>query len=247
MEPLCAGCERWRKEPLIWSSPRLAKERVNLVPFSLHCAQKKVCTKALKAQLTKTTSHRKGLAAWASPGQPPAETTMDRSPADPQPHTATFQMSGTQCRVAQPGEKSLVLMEKGSQEKPILRLAQMLWFSGRHQSNCYKGVWQTKEEDPLKQVDNGRPQLMPGGRIYRLAKFKMKHRNTRTENLKPLRLRIQRGMTKKPVGQSKGKEREMWGWGYAKPQDQWNDGRGIMLLTSECQKEERASSIALGL
>lgn len=40
MEPLCACCERWRKEPLIWSSPRLAKERVNLVPFSLHCAQK---------------------------------------------------------------------------------------------------------------------------------------------------------------------------------------------------------------
>lgn len=29
----------------------------------------------------------------------------------------------------------------------------------------------------------------------------------------------------------------MWGWGYTKPQDQWNNGRGIMLLTSEFQKK----------
>lgn len=29
----------------------------------------------------------------------------------------------------------------------------------------------------------------------------------------------------------------MWGWGYTKTQDQWNNGRGIMLLTSEFQKK----------
>lgn len=68
---------------------------------------------------------------------------------------------------------------------------------------------------------------MPGGRIYRLAKFKMKHRNTRAENLKPLRLRIQRGMTKKPVGQSKDKERERCG-----------DGGTLSLRTSEIKAEE---------
>lgn len=118
------------------------------------CPKEKVCAKSLKTQLTETTTHRKGLAAWALPGQSPAETKMDHSLTDPQPHNAAFQMSGMQCRMTQPGENS-DQMEKGGQEKPVLRLAQMLCFSGRHQSSCYKDVWQTKEEDTLKQVNNG--------------------------------------------------------------------------------------------
>lgn len=68
---------------------------------------------------------------------------------------------------------------------------------------------------------------MPGGRIYRIAKFKMKHRNTRTENLQPLRLRIQRGMTKKSVEQSKDKEKERCG-----------DGSTLSLRTSEIMAGE---------
>lgn len=223
MEPLCAYCERWRKEPIIWSSPRLAKERVNLVHFSLHCAQKrKSVLRLLRPNWLKPQPTERD---WL-PGP-----RRDRHLRKPQwtvlsqTHSLImqFQMSGTQCRVAQPGEKSSVPMEKGSQEKPILRMAQMLWFSSRHQS--YKGVWQTKEEDTLKQVDNGRPQPTPGERIYRPAK--LKHRNTRTENLKPLRLRIQRGMAKKPVEQSKDKEKERCG-----------DGGTLSLRTSEMMAEE---------
>lgn len=150
------GTSPWSEVPPGWW--RKSKSGPHLISL---CPKEKVCA---KTQLTETTTHRKGFAAWASPGQSPAETAMDRSLTDPQPHNATFQMSGTQCRVTQPGEKSWVQVEKGSQEKPILRLAQMLCFSGRHQSSCYKGVWQTKEEDALKQVDNGRPQPMPGGK-----------------------------------------------------------------------------------
>lgn len=146
------------------------------LPLTSLCPEEKACAKPLKTQLTETTTHRKGLAAWNLAGQSPAETTADHSQqALNKTHSLVMQHSKCPAHHAewlynQPylawGElgESSVQMEKGTQKKPIQRLAQMLGCSGRCQSSYYKDVWQTKE-DTLKQIDDGRPQHLPGGYI----------------------------------------------------------------------------------